>query len=312
MRPTVHQGNVRCQQPIFGTGIGNWATDVGDWSEGYCGLGSDRRRRDSTGTANLTFGGDWIAGLQIDAPSGLEHHDGRHPDRYRHSRGRRGFPVKNGGSASVTGALFLTGNGVVWLDLPFNGGSGGSNLKVGGRSSAAPTTTRCSSATPTSAPRTRWRRPSGTGNPDQAAPSSRRWTSPPGAAGSGTLGVETGFGWSLPPMRLLSLPAARSGRSMVGSASPAPTRGSSTPARWNQQRADRSQHSCRRIGAVFRSVVSINGALAVTGNGVVWLDLQRRQRRQQPEGRRDADRQQYQQQRAVHWQHQHRRCSDIG
>ena len=40
--------------------------------------------------------------------------------------------LSSGGSASINGGLSITGNGVVWLDSPFNNGSGDSGLSVGG------------------------------------------------------------------------------------------------------------------------------------------------------------------------------------
>ena len=144
--------------------------------------------------------------------------------------------LSSGASVNTNGALTVTGDGVLWLDSPFNGGSGGSSLKVGGTLTVSSTNNNAlfigntnigAADTMTAAGLVS----TGVIQIQGAAPSSRRWISPPERPGSARWGWRPGR-LASPTMRCWSSPAARSGRSMVRLVSSAPMRGSPTQARW--------------------------------------------------------------------------------
>ena len=108
------------------------------------------------------------------------------------------FALSAGASVTTTGGLSITGNGVVWLDAPFNNGGGGSSLTVGGTLTNSSTNSNAlyigntnigagDTVTATGARQHRRDR-----DRRATAPSSRRWTSPPGRPGSARWGWRPG------------------------------------------------------------------------------------------------------------------------
>ncbi len=259
----------------FWNGTGNWATDVGDWSEGHK-PGSTEDAEIQTGTANLTSV-ETIAGLQIDAPAALNITTGGTLTDTGTAAVVGAFLLQNGGSASVTGALSLTGNGVVWLDSPFNGGSGGSNLKVGGTLTVSSTNNNALFIGNTNISAGDTMAAAGlvsTGviQIQGAGTIQSTLDITTGAAGFGTLGVETGS-VGLTNDALLEFASGQIGTIDGGVSLTGP----------NARIADAGTLATNSALTGLNTVagelalssgasVSTNGALAVTGNGVVWLD----------------------------------------
>jgi hypothetical protein len=114
----------------FWNGIGNWSTTFTNWSDGNPPDPTEIAEI-QTGSNNLTAAAA-IAGLQVDAPALLALTAGAVLTDTGSATVAGNFQLTSGGSASVTGDLGITGSGVVWLDSPFIGGDGGSNLTISG------------------------------------------------------------------------------------------------------------------------------------------------------------------------------------
>ena len=114
----------------FWNGNGNWANDVGDWSDGHK-PGSTEDAEIQTGTANLTSA-ETIAGLQIDAPAILQITTGGSLVDTGSAAMAGYMYLLSGGAANVSGDLSITGAGRVDLDPFFFGGGGGSSLTISG------------------------------------------------------------------------------------------------------------------------------------------------------------------------------------
>ena len=114
----------------FWNGIGNWSTTLANWSDGTPPDPTEIAEI-QTGTNNLTTAAA-IAALQVDAPALLALTAGAVLTDTGSATVAGNFQLTSGASASVTGDLGITGAGVVWLDSPFIGGVGGSNLAISG------------------------------------------------------------------------------------------------------------------------------------------------------------------------------------
>ena len=169
------------------------------------------------------------------------------------------FQLATGGSASVTGDLGITGNGVVWLDAPFINGGGGSSLTISGTLTNSSTNSNAlyigntsigagDTVTAAALVNTGAIQIAGNG----AIQSTLDITT--GAAGFGTLGVETG---SVGLHRRCAAGVRQRpdrhdrwrGRAQRRQRADRRRRHAG-----NQQRADRPQHGRRLIGAVGRCV----------------------------------------------------------
>ncbi len=114
----------------FWNGNGNWATDDAAWSDNAP-PGPAEDAEIQSGTANLTSAAT-IAGLQVDGPATLDVTTGGTLTDTGLATVAGQLELSAGGSASITGGLSITGNGLAWLDSPFADGGGGSSLSVGG------------------------------------------------------------------------------------------------------------------------------------------------------------------------------------
>ncbi len=114
----------------FWNGTGDWSTDNTAWSD-HNPPGSTEDAEIQTGTANLTLA-TTIADLQVDAGAILAPLSGADLTATGTAAVAGEVAMSAGASASTGGGLSITGNGVVWLDSPFNNGGGGSSLAVGG------------------------------------------------------------------------------------------------------------------------------------------------------------------------------------
>ena len=114
----------------FWNGIGNWTTTIANWSDGNPPDPTEIAEI-QTGNNNLTTAAA-IAGLQVDAPALLALTAGAVLTDTGSATVAGNFQLTSGGSASVAGDFGITGSGVVWLDSPFIGGAGGSNLTISG------------------------------------------------------------------------------------------------------------------------------------------------------------------------------------
>ena len=223
--------------------------------------------------------------------------------------------LENANSVGVTGNLAITGGGRVDLDSYFLSGSGGSTLTVGGTLTNNSTDGNAvligyanisTGDTVTAAALSNTGEIAITGN--GTIQSTLDITN--GAAGFGTVGVETGsvglFGDALLEFASGQIGTIDGVVTLDGSSARIADAGTLT-----------TNSALTGLITVAGSLylendnsVGVTGNLAITGGGRVDLDslLPQWQRRQHPDGRWDADQQQHRRQRDRHWlrQHQHR------
>ena len=184
--------------------------------------------------------------------------------------------------SATTGDLSVTGNGAVELDGPNIGGGGGSSLTIGGTLTNSSTNGNGVYVGNTSITSADTLTVNGTGglsndageiNIEGSATVQSTLDVANGAAGFGTVGVETGTVY--PRKRraagVRERPDHDDRRRAV--AQRRELRASPTPARWHQQRADRPRPPSPGISFCRTAQRSApTGDLSVTGNGAVELD----------------------------------------
>jgi hypothetical protein len=280
----------------FWNGTGDWSTDNAAWSDNSPPISTEDAEI-QTGTDNLTAAAA-IADLQVDAPAVLDLTAGATLSATGSAAVAGDFLLSSGGSASINGGLSITGNGVVWIDSPFNNGGGGSSLAVGGTLTVSSTNNDALSigssnissgdtVTATALVNTGVIQIVG----GATIQSTLDITS--AAAGFGTPGVETGT-VALTNDALLEFANGQIG-TITGAVELTGANARIADA-GNQQRVAGPQDGRRGIGAVGRGNGRHHGRPERhrQRGGVDRLAVQQ-QRRRQPGGRRDTDCQQHQQ-----------------
>ncbi len=258
----------------FWNGTGNWSTDNSAWSDGIP-PGSTEDAEIQTGTASLTSA-TTIAGLQVDASAALSLLTGAALTDTGTAAVAGTFELSGGASASVTGGLGITGNGVVWLDAPFNNGGGGSSLTIHGTLTNTSTNNNAlyigngnigagDTVTATGLVNTGVIQIQGAGT----IQSTLDITS---AAGFGTLGVETGTVSLFTGDTLLEFASGQigtidgavelSGNARIADAGTLATNSALTGL----------NTVAGELALSGGASVTTTGGLSITGNGVVWLD----------------------------------------
>jgi hypothetical protein len=263
----------------FWNGTGNWSTDDAAWSDNNPPGSPPVPTEDAeieTGTATLTSA-ETIAGLQVDAPAALVITTGGTLTDTGLGTVAGALELSAGGSASVTGGLSITGNGLVWVDSPNNNGGGGSNLAVGGTLTVSSTNNNALSigngyittgdtVTATALVNTGVIEIQGNGTIQSTLDITT------GAAGFGTIGVETGS-VILTSDALLEFASGQIG-TIDGYVSL-----NGTNARIADAGTLTTNSALMGLNTVAGELelsggaaVGTNGALSITGNGLVWVD----------------------------------------